>query len=168
LACEEAFVRSGTPTLIFRLTNAVGAPWRPETRRWTLVANELCREGATSGTLTLRTPGTQWRDFIALCDVETALRALAATPTFDGGIFNLASGSSVTIRGLAGIVQDAFFNLGEPRPRLVAPPPPTDPPGPYRIDIAALQQLGIRPHTPLRDAIQETVRFCLDHRMSLR
>jgi UDP-glucose 4-epimerase len=167
LACEEAFLRSGVPTMILRLTNGVGAPRRPEVSRWTLVANELCREGATSGRLTLRTPGVQWRDFIALKDVESALSDLVGETRFRPGIYNLGSGTSVTIRYLAGIVQDSFVGLGEPCPDLVAPPPPPDPPGPYRVDVGRLEDLGIRALTSLPAAITETVEFCLANRASL-
>ena len=167
LACEKVFTHSGLSALVFRVTNGVGPPWRPDVPRWSLVANDLCREGATTGRLTLRTPGVQWRDFIALRDIESALSALVRSSSFRAGIYNLGSGRSVTIRDLAGIVQDSFVGLGEPRPDLVAPAPPPDPPGPYHVDITALELLGIRPQTPLRTAVDETVRFCLAHRARL-
>ncbi len=168
LACEEVFTSSGCPTMIFRLTNAVGAPARPEVRRWSLVANELCREGALDGRLTLRTAGVQWRDFIALSDVVTTLTSLASPASFQPGLYNLASGSSVTIRDLAAVIQESFVGFGQPRPALLAPPPPSDPPGPCRIDIGRLKGLGMFPTTTLRQAVDETVKFCLDHRAALR
>jgi UDP-glucose 4-epimerase len=167
LACEEVFRSSGVPSLIFRLTNGVGAPSLPDVARWSLVANELCREGATSGRLTLRTPGVQWRDFVALADVESIVHTLVAPSAFHHGLFNLGSGHSVTIRDLAAVVQDSFVDFGESRPELVAPPPPPDPPGPYTVDVRHLSSLGVAASTPLRQAIDETVRFCLDHREAL-
>jgi UDP-glucose 4-epimerase len=168
LACEDAFTSSGCPTMIFRLTNAVGAPARPEVRRWSLVANELCREGALDGRLTLRTAGVQWRDFIALSDVVSTLTSLVSPASFHPGLYNLASGSSVTIRDLAVVIQQSFVGFGQPKPELSAPPPPSDPPGPCRIDIGRLKGLGIAPGTSLRQAVDETVTFCLDHRAALR
>jgi UDP-glucose 4-epimerase len=180
LACEEVFWRSGVPTLVFRLTNGVGAPTRPDVDRWSLVANELCREGALLGRVTLRTPGAQWRDFVALRDVEAGLSALVRGVSGDGDgvgggagafptrVYNLGSGTSVTVRTLAGMVQDSFVAAGEPRPELVAPPLPADPPGPYRVDVSRLAELGLVEHTPLQVAIDETVRFCLEHREELR
>ena len=147
LACEGVFERSGVSTVVLRLTNAVGAPARPEVRRWTLVVNELCREGATRGRLTLRTPGVQWRDFIALADVETVVGGLvrlgAVGIPFPSGIYNLGSGSSVTVRAVAGMIAESFAAFGDPRPELLAPPPPPDPPGPYRVDVSRLSGLGL-------------------------
>jgi UDP-glucose 4-epimerase len=167
LACEGVFESSAVPTVSFRVTNGVGAPMRPETPRWSLVANELCREGVTKGRVTLRTSGVQWRDFIPLRDVEQAVSRLLGRPSFPAGIFNLGSGTSFTIRGLAALVQDSIEGFGQPRPELSAPLPPSNAPGPYRVDIGALERLGLAGHTPLRTAIDETVRFCLDHRASL-
>ena len=166
LACEGVFERSGAPALLFRLTNGVGAPTRPDVQRWSLVANELCREGALSGRLTLRTSGAQWRDFIALRDVEAVVSALVPR-SFDSGIYNLGSGNSVTVRALAELIRSRFEALGEPAPELVAPPLPDNPPGPYRVDISHLAELGVTTPTPLVDAVDETVRFCLAHRSTL-
>lgn len=171
LACEDVFRESGVPTMVFRLTNGVGAPARVDVARWSLVANELCREGAVAGRLTLRTPGVQWRDFVALRDVVEALSGLAiaeGSSAFRPGLYNLGSGRSVTVRHLAEIVGESFVRAGEPKPELRAPPPPSDPPGPYRIDVSHLTAAGIRLSTPLREAVDETVRFCLDHASELR
>jgi UDP-glucose 4-epimerase len=167
LACEELFLHGRAPAMIFRLSNGIGAPAHPESRRWSLVANELCREGAVTGRLTLRSPG-QWRDFIALSDVETVLTAVVGSATFRPGVFNLASGRSITVLDLASMVQESFVKLGQPRPLLVAPDGPERPPGPYRIDVTKLRQLGLSAATPLHQAVDETVRFCLDHKRALR
>ena len=163
LACEQAFARSGVPTLIFRLTNGVGAPARPDVQRWSLVANELCRQGATTGQLTLRTSGVQWRDFVALADVEAIVQSLVEPAAFRPGICNLGSGHSVTVRDLAHLIQDSFEGHGQPRPELHAPEPPAERPGSYRIDVSRLATLGMTAATPLRTAIDETVQFCLRH-----
>ena len=167
LACEHALARSGVPSLIFRLTNGVGAPSRPEVQRWSLVANELCREGATSGRLTLRTSGVQWRDFVALADVESIVQTLVEPSAFQPGLCNLGSGHSVTVRDLARLIADSFEAHGSPRPALHAPDAPADRPGPYRVDVQHLASLGVRADTPLRSAIDETVQFCIAHRTAL-
>ncbi len=171
LACEEVFRESGVPTMVLRLTNSVGAPARADVSRWSLVANELCREGAVAGRLTLRTPGVQWRDFVALRDVVEALSSLAGaggSRAFRPGLYNLGSGQSVTVRQLAGIIGESFIRAGQPEPELRAPPPPSDPPGPYRIDVSRLTAAGIHLSTTLQEAVDETVRFCLDHASELR
>jgi UDP-glucose 4-epimerase len=166
LACEGVFERSGVPALLFRLTNGVGAPARPDVQRWSLVANELCREGAVHGRITLRTSGAQYRDFIALANVESVVSGLIER-SFDSGIFNLGSGESVTVRSLAGLIGDSFEKFGEPRPELIAPPLPDVVAGPYRIDISRLAALGVVMPARLPDAVDETVQFCLSHRRGL-
>src|SRR5205085_1729863 len=59
--------------VVLRLTNSVGAPYDPGVDRWTLVANDLCRQGAQAGQLELRSSGMQWRDFVPLRSVCAAL-----------------------------------------------------------------------------------------------
>jgi UDP-glucose 4-epimerase len=167
LACEEVFARSGVPTLSFRLTNGVGAPARADVPRWSLVANELCREGAVHGRLTLRTSGVQWRDFIALRDVESVVASLTHR-SFNGGVYNLGSGVSVTVRSLAELIAERFVHFDELRPELIAPALPAEVPGPYRVDVSRLRELDIVVNERLVDAVDETVQFCLAHRSDLR
>ena len=45
--------------VVLRLTNSVGAPVDPAVDRWTLVTNDLCRQGALTGRLELRSSGVQ-------------------------------------------------------------------------------------------------------------
>ena len=155
--------------VILRLTNSVGAPADAGVDRWSLVANDLARQGALEGRLALRSAGVQWRDFVALTDVCDAIVA-ACEP--DGsriphGTYNLGSGRPVTVLELAGLVQDAFADRTGERPALHAPCPPPDPPGPYHVSVAGLAAHGIVARRSLREAVQETVDFCLDNREEL-
>ncbi len=153
---------------VLRLTNSVGAPADPHVDRWSLVANDLCRQGAVSGTLTLRSSGVQWRDFVNLDQVCGAIAA-AAEPAghVPPGTYNLGSGHPTTVRSLAGLVADAFERETGTRPALTAPDPEPDPPGPYSVSVEKAAARGLRLDAPLRDAVQETVRFCLAHREEL-
>jgi UDP-glucose 4-epimerase len=154
--------------VVLRLTNSVGAPYDPSVDRWTLVANDLCRQGALRGVLELRTPGVQWRDFVALDDVCSIIAAASAPAgRLPGGTYNLGSGASATVRGLAEMIQDAFERLGGSRPELRAPPLDGQAPKPYRVSVERLASHGLRATTPLADAVEETVRFCLQHREQL-
>jgi UDP-glucose 4-epimerase len=166
LACEEIVLRGSPSSIVFRLTNGVGAPCRADVQRWTLVANDLCRSGAVSGRLTLKSSGAQWRDFIALTDVETILGEIVDHPVAPG-IYNLGSGSSVTVRSLVHLIQESFVTLDRPRPELIAPPLPEELPEPYWMDVSKLTQAGHRSRVPLTAAIDEVVRFCLAHRDQL-
>ena len=163
LGCLEP---RGVDVVVLRLTNAVGAPADVGVDRWTLVTNDLCRQAVTTGTLTLRSSGQQHRDFVAVSDIEDIVVA-AADGAVPSGTYNVGSGSPVTIRELAHLVQERFEALSGQRPALDAPPPTGPPDEPYRVDLARLHATGFRPTTPLVDAVDETVAFCLGEKDEL-
>ncbi len=163
LACEH-IVREAAPDLeavVFRLTNAVGAPVSAAIDRWTLVASDLCRQAAEQGELRLRTSGIQSRDFVALDDVCSILAAAADADRLPPGTYNLGSGAPLTVRGLAELVQDRFERLTGERPPLHAPPPEGSPPAPYHVAMDRLAAHGLRAATPLEAAVDELATFCL-------
>lgn len=157
----------GYELVVMRLTNSVGAPYDPGVDRWTLVANDLCREGTLTGRLTLRSSGVQWRDFVSLGDVCTAIATTCEAGRVAPGTYNLGSGTPTTVRALAGMVQDAFEQQTGERPELRAPEPDGEPPDPYWVSVERAGAQGLRLQTPLEDAIAETVGFCLEHRERL-
>ena len=162
-----ALAAHGTEVVVLRLTNSVGAPIHPSVDRWTLVANDLCRQGALTGRLVLRSSGVQWRDFVALRDVHAAVVAACRSDTLPPGRYNLGSGEPMTVRSLAELVQDAFERSTGTRPELDAPDPGPDPPAPYRVSVERAASHGIRNDTPVASAVEETVRFCVDNREAL-
>lgn len=156
---------AGIDVVVLRLTNSLGAPAHPAVDRWTLVANDLCRQGALTGRLVLRSSGVQWRDFVALSDVRAIVAAASRVdePVLPAGTYNLGSGRSMTIRQLAGLVQDAFEQRTGARPELEAPDPGTEQPEPYRVSVERAAQHGLRAETPVEQAVDESVAFCLEH-----
>jgi UDP-glucose 4-epimerase len=152
--------------VILRLTNSVGAPVDARVDRWSLVANDLARQGVRDGTLSLRSSGMQWRDFVALDDVCAAIAA-ACADSLTPATYNLGSGEPTTVLALAHLVQDAFEERTGRRPPLVSPPPPNEPAGPYRVSIQRIAAQGVAGSHSLYDAVGETVAFCLEHREEL-
>jgi UDP-glucose 4-epimerase len=164
LACEHVFGAlgaKGVDVVCFRLTNAVGAPAHESVDRWTLVANDLCRQGVTTGRLVLQTSGTQYRDFVALNDVASIIADAATDATLAPGIYNLASGRALSILELAGVVQSAFAAATGCRPPIEAPAAQGAPPRPYHVSTDRLAAAGLRAGSPIEDAVRETVEFCL-------
>src|SRR5581483_2857550 len=121
LACERVCEERGIDAVTLRLTNGVGAPPDPAVDRWSLVANDLCRQAVTTGRVELRTHGLQWRDFIPLADVLDAIARAADPRQLAAGTYNLATGRPRTVRDVAGLVQDAAERQFGARPPLVAP-----------------------------------------------
>ena len=159
----QAVAGSDAETVVCRLTNGVGAPVAPSIDRWTLVANDLCRQAALIGRIELRTHGCQWRDFVALGDVCQVLAA-ATGRRVSPGTYNLGLGQPMTVRSLAGLVQDAFEVITGCRPLLLAPDPPSQMPRPYRVVVDRLEALGLAPTTTVKSAVEETACFCVENR----
>ncbi len=152
---------------MLRLTNSVGAPDDPSVDRWSLVANDLCRQGALSGRLVLRTSGVQWRDFVALGAVCRAIVAAARSDRLPPGTYNIGSGAPLRVRDLAEMIAEQFTSRTGRRPPLEAPDPEPQPPGPYRVRVDRARSHGLELGDPLDEALAETVRFCLEHREEL-
>jgi len=167
LAAEHLLAATAPETVVVRLTNGVGAPIAPEIDRWSLVANDLCRQAVTTGELRLRTDGSQWRDFVALDDVCRVLAATFDPSRVPTGTYNLGSGLPLTVRDLAALVQDAAEAATGKRPPLHAPQAKDGATAPYLVVSDRFAALGLRAEVPVRAAMDETVRFCFDHRKAL-
>ncbi len=89
--------------VVLRLSNGYGAPADPGVNRWTLIANDLCRQAVQEGRLTLNSPGLQMRDFITLGDVaRAALHAVRLPGSAIGdGLFNLGGENALRVHELA-------------------------------------------------------------------
>lgn len=162
---------AGVQVVSLRLTNSLGAPAHPSVDRWTLVANDLCRQGALDGRLELRSSGSQSRDFIALPDVHAAVSAACGLggSALVPGTYNLGSGTTMTVRDLAGLVQDAFERVTGTRPELSAPAlePEAERPQPYAVSVERAAGQGFRATMAVAEAVEDTVRFCVEHRDAL-
>lgn len=146
--------------VVLRLTNAVGPPARPSVNRWTLVANDLCRQAARGGDLRLRSSGLQWRDFIPMSDVTRTILA-AAQGQISAGTFNLGSGTPMTILQLTERVARAATRLGLGRPDVIpGPGGPAEATEPFYVSIERLAAEGFGPRGSLERELEDTIDFC--------
>lgn len=95
LAAHDQGKITGT---VLRLSNGFGAPTHPDVDRWSLLANDLCRQAVQTRKMVLRSSGQQQRDFIPLEDVGRAVRHLLglSREKCGDGLFNLG-GSTLSI-----------------------------------------------------------------------
>jgi UDP-glucose 4-epimerase len=91
---------------IARLSNAVGAPADPRADCWWLLANDLARQAVRTGSMALRTAGTQRRDFIALGEACRALAHLLELPAerAGNGLFNVGGNATMSVFELAQLI----------------------------------------------------------------
>lgn len=157
----------GMEVIVLRLTNSVGAPADPAIDRWSLLGNDLCRQASIEGRLRLRSDGTQWRDFIAIGDACRAIELTVETGPVESGVYNVGSGEMLTVRQLAELVQEVCEAITGRRPPLTASAPVNELADPGRVVVERFTQLGFRPRTTIRSAVEETLLFCMKHRSEL-
>lgn len=162
---EEA---EGVEVVIFRLTNGVGSPVSPLVDRWTLVANDLCRQAAEHGLMRLAQPA-QWRDFIPLDAVASVILTASEAANQERlrpGIYNVSAGRSITILDLARLIADEASGMGI---AASIDAPEADPESPYQVDNAKIRNTGLLPEDlslsqPIRDTLALCVRAARENR----
>lgn len=149
--------------IVFRLSNGFGAPIGAEVNRWTLIANDLCRQAVTNGRLTLKSSGLQRRDFVTLADVAHCVEHFIALPKtgLQDGLFNLGGACVLSMFELAQIVAQRCETVLGFLPAIERPAPvPGETAPDLHYDIAKLQASGFVPAADMQDEIDATLRLC--------
>ena len=112
---QGAHRRGHVDGLIFRLSNAFGAPAHPGVARWSLLLSDLAKQAASSSHMQLASDGRPERNFITLSDVCAAmLWALAREYAGEEApIFNLCSEHSVSVLSMAQRLAGRFARVGD-------------------------------------------------------
>jgi UDP-glucose 4-epimerase len=158
-----AATAGGPRGVVLRLSNAVGAPARAEVNRWTLLANDLCRQAITTSKLVLRSAGLQWRDFVAMSDVCGAITHLVDLPAdrLEDGLFNVGSGEALRVIDLAERIRDRTLALTGTAPTIVRPAPaPGETHPPLNFSVDKLWNTNFKFGGSLDDEIDATLLLC--------
>jgi len=101
----EVASNTSMQSLVLRLTNSFGSPalMRPET--WSLLIHDLCKQVVETSRISLRSDARTCRDMIALRDVVSVMSELITTNRVNTGVVLLATGRSMQIGEIAGLVQ---------------------------------------------------------------
>jgi nucleoside-diphosphate-sugar epimerase len=98
--------------------------------------------------------GKQSRDFVHVADVVEAIKAACIAPKAEGEVFNIASGSRITVNGLVNMIN---FLLGKE----IQPKYEEARPGDIRHSLAditkAQEMLGFRPRVNIHDGLKSTL-----------
>jgi len=163
LAANQGCSLSG---VVIRLSNSLGAPINPRVNRWSLIANDLCRQAVTTGEIRLKTSGMQERDFIALSDVARAVSHVIQLPdtVLGDGIFNLGGEKGLSILQLATLIQERCrVKLGFTPPLHRPEPTPGETWVPLMYSIEKLKATGFVLTGNLVEEIDNTLLFCKNH-----
>ena len=149
--------------VVLRLSNGFGAPIAAEVNRWTLIANDLCRQAVTSGKLTLKSSGLQRRDFVTLSDVARCVEHFIALPKekLGNGLFNLGGDCVMSMFELTSLIArrcEAVLGFTPPIERPAPGPNETAPDLQY--DISKLKTTGFHLLGGVEDEIDATLRLC--------
>ncbi len=152
--------------IVLRLSNGFGAPASPDIDRWTLVANDLCRQAVTTGKLVLKTPGLQKRDFITLHDTARAVAHMLRLPALQcgDGLFNLGGEYSVSILEMATLIAARCEAILGSLPAIERPDAPAGDKAEdldYRID--RIRETGFSVEKNVDEEIDATLRLCAAH-----
>jgi UDP-glucose 4-epimerase len=155
--------RGGPSGVVLRLSSVVGAPTRPEVNRWTLLANDLCRQAITTSQLVLRSAGLQWRDFVPMSDVCRAISHLIdlSDDRLDDGLYNVGSGDALRVIDLAERIRDRTAALTGAAPTIVRPDPgPDERRRPLTYSVDKLWGTGFNFGGSLDDELDATLVMC--------
>jgi UDP-glucose 4-epimerase len=150
--------------IVIRLSNAFGAPVSTKVNRWTLLANDLCKQAVELGVMRLNSNGCQYRDFICLSDVENVIGKIMNNkirPSFF--LYNLGSGRSLRVIDMANRISKAAENLLGREVKIEVPAGISnseEPPLFYEIN--RLTKDGFTIENDIQKEISGLLKFCYD------
>jgi UDP-glucose 4-epimerase len=153
-------------TIILRLSNSFGAPVSPDVNRWTLLANDLCRQAVEKGRLKLLSNGCQYRDFVCLSDVERTLSAIvsAGPEHFNRLIYNLGAGKSMRVKEMAELIASSFKTMTGKDLAIEFPAGATESKEHELVfDISRLISEGIQIKNDFKEEIKQLLDFCFEY-----
>ena len=152
--------------LVFRLSNAFGAPERAEVNRWTLLVNDLCRQAVVEQSLNLKSDGSQLRDFITLDDVTRATaHALEMDVAACGnGLFNLGGDLSLSVLAMTERIAVCYERLFGKRLQIVRPVAVGGNPIETLIySVDKLKATGFALRGEIDRELSQMLQFCREH-----
>ena len=143
---------------VARITNPYG-PGQPRSRTAYGVINRLIHQAIADRALTIYGDGVQQRDYIHVDDVVDALMTLATSSKADGRVYNVASGTGISMIDLA---KQIIAIAGGGRIEHVEWPELAKQieTGDFVADISRIRaELGWQPRIPLAAGLEKTVAF---------
>lgn len=110
LKAEEIIKQAPVESVIFRLSHAYGAPRSAETSRWKLFFNDICKQVYQHQQIKVHSAANTQLDMIWLDYVRKAILK-ASEGKIPSGVYNLGSGSSVSLKAVATEVKVTYESV---------------------------------------------------------
>jgi len=104
--------------IVLRLSNAIGTPSNQNANCWMLVANDLCKQVITNKTMTIKSNYFVERDFISISEVCKVVENIITSLNLKEGVFNLTSGTSLTLMELANLISKRSASMLQYTPQI--------------------------------------------------
>jgi len=146
---------------ILRLSNGFGVPADPDTTRWSLIINDLCRQAVEKNRLELKSDPRVLRNFITLQDVCLAMQHCLVHPAGqEGRLMNIGSRRACSLGEMAEMVQERCLAVLGRRVDLYAPVKQDSPIPTLDYDIGRMQDCGIELREDFTAEIDQTLAAC--------
>ena len=151
--CRVFFNTYGLQTVVLRAFNLYG-PYQDPTGPTASVTAKFITTLSEGKAPVISGDGKQSRDFVHVSDLVEAIKAACIAPKAEGELFNIATGSRITINGLVNMVNNILGREIQPKYEEARP-------GDIRHSLAditkAQEMLGYRPRTSIMDGLQSTI-----------
>jgi UDP-glucose 4-epimerase len=147
---------------VIRLSNAFGAPVSAKVNRWTLLANDLCKQAVEKSVMVLTSNGCQYRDFICLTDVEEVISQMISKPdSLKYYLYNLGSGKSMRVLDMANAIAEKCEEVLGKKIKIELPAGsiPTKEPELF-FSIERLKSENFSMRNEMHKEIERLVKFC--------
>lgn len=150
---------SDISTTVVRLSNAIGSPASKDSNCWTLVANDIARQIVETNKVSLKSSGSQLRDFIPISNIISAVMLLLESHYSGGRVFNLGSGVSLSILDLAKLLSARAKAILDVDVSVTTGIDKIGPNDHFSYKINKITSLGYSPTSSLEDEIDNLLMY---------
>jgi len=158
--CRVFFNTYGLQTVILRAFNVYG-PYQETHGNYAPVVGKFIATLLDGKAPVISGDGKQSRDFVHVADLVEAIKSACIAPKAEGELFNIATGSRITINGLVNMLNGILGKEIQPKYEEARP-------GDIRHSLAdttkAQEMLGYRSRSSIVDGLASTVEWFRKHR----
>jgi len=153
--CRVFFNTYGLQTVILRAFNVFG-PYQDTSSPYGAVVARFVQQLIDGKTPIVSGDGKQSRDFIYVADLLEAIKSACIAPKAEGELFNIGTGSRITINGLVNLINGILGKEIQPKYEEARP-------GDIRHSLAditkAQEMLGFHPRVSIMDGLRTTIEW---------